>query len=181
MTVTLSKLATLASNAALGPGYLFYGNTHLAVTRGGIRVRLLDENRNIPFDGKMADVQGLDWKVFSGCELTGTMVFQADVLTHIGFDSGSTSGNVTLSLKPKPAGVLLDDDDYEEDLRLYFPGTGAQIRFPVALATFSELQTTDREEVVASFTIAARATTATAAGTGPGTAPWVVEKLSSFS
>jgi hypothetical protein len=152
------------------------------VTRGGIRIESTDENRNIPFDGKMADIKGLDWKTFTGARMSGTMVLQANAVTPLGTEDGTTGGNVTTQARRLPAGELRAAGDYIENLRLYFPATGLQVRFPWALCTaFGPIQTTDREEATVAFTFEARSDQTTAVGANPGTPPWVIEQLSAFS
>jgi hypothetical protein len=54
-------LTALPEEVLLGPGFLFTRNTLFGVTRGGLTFAPQRAQRNVPFDGKMAPIQGLHW------------------------------------------------------------------------------------------------------------------------
>ena len=183
MAFALTALTTLPSEVLIGPGFLFVGNTHLAISRGGISFEPEVEMRNIPYDGKRADVAELDWIAFCGAVLSGTFLtrFIKSTIFEPGSASASGSGNVDTVITPQEAGELLASGDYLTNVRLYFPDTGWQIRFPKAICPSYSMQTEDRGEGLLTATFAARLPLATAAGSAPGTRPYVIEKLDSFS
>lgn len=186
MTMKLATLSTLPDDALLGTGYLFRANTFQGISRGGLRFEPSVEKRNIPFDGKMADIDQLDWDTFSGAIITGTFIqFTGQLATYEpGSSSAAGAGNVTTLITPKKSGLLYSASDSITNLRLVWPtkaGGFVQVRFPKALCTQYTLAGQDRQEMEIQATFAARLSLATAAGVNPGTKPYVIEKLSTFS
>lgn len=183
MAFALSKIANIPANALTGVGYLFKGNTHVAISRGGLTFETQGELRNIEYDGKTANVAELDRYVFQGGSFAGT--FLAMMVDSATFFPGSTTtspgSNVTTLITPKESAALLQESDYLDDLRLYFPETGWQVRMESAICLPVTLATADRNEGLFTATFEARQPLATAAGSAPGTAPFVVEKLAAFS
>jgi hypothetical protein len=183
MAFALTALTTLPDEVLLGPGYLFVGNTHLAISRGGLSFEPQVEMRNIPYDGKHADVAELDWITFSGAVISGT--FLTRFIRSTTFEAGSVSsdpgGNIETLITPQAAGELLGSGEYLTNVRLYFPDTGWQIRFPKAICPSYSIQTEDRGEGLLTATFAARLPLSTAAGSSPGTRPYVIEQLAAFS
>jgi hypothetical protein len=186
MAMPLATLSTLPTDVLLGTGYLFRANTFQGISRGGLRFEPSVEKRNIPFDGKMADVDQLDWDTFSGAIITGTFIqFVGQLATYEpGSTSASGSSPVTTIITPKKSGLLYAAADYITNLRLVWPTTAGgfvQVRFPKAMCTQYNLAGQDRQEMEIQATFAARSPLATAAGSNPGTKPYVIEKLSAFS
>jgi hypothetical protein len=183
MAFALSKIANIPANALTGVGYMFKGNTHVAISRGGLTVETQGELRNIEYDGKLAMIEKLDRYVFQGGSFAGT--FLAMMVDSATFYPGSTTttpgGNVSTLITPKESAELLVAADYLSNLRLYFPETGWQIRMPKAICLPATLQTADRNEGLFTATFEARLPLATAAGSAPGTCPFVIEKLAAFS
>jgi hypothetical protein len=183
MAFALSKLLQVPANALTGVGYLFKDNTHVAISRGGLTTETQGELRNIEYDGKTAMVAELDRYVFQGGSFSGT--FLAMMVDSATFYPGSTTttpgGNVSTLITPKESASLLVSADYLDNLRLYFPETGWQIRMPQAICLPVTLATADRNEGLFTATFEARQPLATAAGSAPGTAPFVIEKLAAFS
>ena len=183
MAFALSKIANIPANALTGVGYLFKANTHVAISRGGLTFESQGELRNIEYDGKYANVEQLDRYVFQGGSFSGT--FLAMMVDSATFFPGSATttpgGNVTTLITPQESAELLVAADYLNDLRLYFPETGWQIRMDKAICLPISLATADRNEGLFTATFEARLPLTTAAGSAPGTCPFVVEKIAAFS
>lgn len=180
MSYTLTALTTLPDYVLLSPAFLFAGNTHIALTRDGVQFEPAVELRNIPYDGKLANVSGLDWRTFVGGSFSGNFITRFDKASV--FEPGSTvsspGSGITTLITPAQAGVLLTDTI--DNLRLYFVQYGWQIRMPEAICTGYTMTKNDREEAMMQATFEARQPLATAS-TAPGTCPYVIEKRDAFS
>lgn len=183
--LTLQAITELPDDVLLDVGFLFEGLQFMGVTRGGLNFEPQIERRNIEYDGKKANVAEMDRDTFSGAQFTGTFIQFVSKLSK--FEPGSTeaagSGNVTTLITPQEGGQLYAAGDYLTNLRQIYPtrsGGFVQIRFPVAICTQYSISGRDRSEAEIAATFEARLSLANAAA-APGTKPYVIELLSSFS
>lgn len=132
--------ADLPSDILLDTGVLYIGSVVLGATRGAPRFDPGKQFSNIDFDGKRADIMGLDRVDRHEAMISCTLV-EFDAADIAVLEPGSTSAGTTVVLHtPKRAGTLLAAADYISDLRLVFergvtPSTYAAILFPRALVT----------------------------------------------
>ena len=187
-SLPLTSLTNLPTDVLLNTGRLFVGNTFLGVTRGGLAFNPQVTRRNIPYDGQPGPVEQLDWDTFSEATFSGRFIQFSGASALARFEPGSTSaagsGNVTTVITPKATGLLYAAGDYLSNLRQVWQlksGGFVQVRFPKALCTQYDFAGEDRGETLVNATFGARVPLSTAAGINPGTKPYVIEKLSTFS
>lgn len=187
--------ASLPSDVLLGTGILAVrpadpeqGLTPIGVTNGGITWDSKREVRNIPFDGKYYDIEGLDWEVGGTPTFEGTFI-QLGVSQIPKFESGITTttpggGSIVTSLHtPQPAGELYTAGDYITNLCLIFArqaGTYVQVRMFKALCLQYSWAGKNKEEALIQATFVARQPSTTSLTT-IGTRPYVIEELSALS
>lgn len=186
--------ASLPTDVLLGVGILAVrpptmanGYTPFGVTDGGLEFDPAREVRNIPFDGKFYDVEGLDWEIGGAAIFTGT--FKQFGANQIGkFETGLTAttpgaGIVTTLYTPQPAGEAYAAGDYITNLCWIVarPTSGyIQIRFPKAFCTQYKLVGRHKEELTIQATFAARQPS-TDALSNLGIRPFLIEELSALS
>ena len=184
-TPALQAVSSLPADVLLGTGTLWIGNTYIGVNRGGLNFNPTIDIRNVPFDNKYADIAQLDWVTGSGAIITGTFIqFVSKVAIYEpGSTSTAGSGNVTTVITPKASGELFSAGQTLANLRWVFErlsGGFAQYRFAEALCTQYSVKGVTKEEAEIAATFAARLPLATASS-APGTRPYVIELLSTFS
>lgn len=182
----LQSISALPSDVLLGTGYLYEGNTHFGISRGGLEFNPNTERRNIPYDGKMSNVQRLHWDTFSAPTIAGTFIQFINKLSHFEPGSVSSSGSapVTTLYTPKASGALYAADDYIENLRWVFSrlsGGFVQYRFPLAFVQTYTVKSADREEATIQATFEGVLSLTDAASSNAGKKPYVIELLSAFS
>ena len=141
-----------------------YGSTLLGVgaTRGGLTFNPNRALRNVPFDGKQADIEGLDRYVADGAPtLVGNLLdFSRKALGIL--EPGSTSEDSGSMARIEPLGnsVFLEEGAYIADLlwirRMKDSTLIDVIGFPRAIVTQYEEKGEEKNEIVAAVTIAAR-------------------------
>lgn len=140
-----------------------YGSALLGVgaTRGGLTFNPGRELRNVPFDGKMADIEGLDRFIGSSPTLTGNLLDFSRKSLGI-FDPGSTSADSgsMARIQPLSNSVFLGADAYIKDLlwirRMKDSTLIDVIGLARALVSQYEEVGEEKNEVIASVTIAGR-------------------------
>lgn len=141
-----------------------YGSTLLGVgaTRGGLTFNPNRALRNVPFDGKQADIEGLDRYVAEGAPtLTGNLLdFSRKALGIL--DPGATSADSgsMARIQPLANSVFLTSSASIADLlwirRMKDSTLIDVIGFPAAIVTQYEETGEEKNEIVANVTIAAR-------------------------
>ena len=132
--------ADLPADVLLDTGVLYIGTAVLGATRGAPRFDPGKQFSNIDFDGKRADIMGLD-RVDRHEAMINCTLIEFDAADIAVLEPGMTSaGTGTVVYTPKRAGTLHVSGDYITDLRLIFergvtPSTYAAIHFPRALVT----------------------------------------------
>lgn len=185
---------TLPNDVLLGTGILVRrpvdpeaGFSPIGVTNGGLSWNPNREVRNIPFDGKLYDVEGLDWETGGVPTFEGTFI-QLGVAQIPVFESGVTTttpvgGLVTKLHTPKQAGLVYSTGDYITNLCQVFArksGGYVQVRMFKALCLQYEWAGQNKEEALIKATFVARQPLATAA-VNLGVRPYVIEELSALS
>lgn len=101
-------LATLPADVLLGAGVLQVGSTPVGVSRGGLNASLEEEFRNVDFDGKRSDVEGLDRKVAVTARFAGTFLQfgTSDVARLERTESVGVRTQVTASITPSVAAAF---------------------------------------------------------------------------
>jgi hypothetical protein len=161
----------LPSDVLLDSGVLYVGNACRGATRGGLQFTPDFEIENVDFDGKQANIKGLDRKFFGpDSKIAGTLIEFGDTSTGNqvlllepgGTTASAGSPNVT-TFTPNPGSEFLASGDYSTDVRLIFErgvGSGtkkyAAIYFPVALVKTWSLQGANKGEATIGFEICAR-------------------------
>ncbi len=181
----MASLTNLPTDALLGVGWLYDDNTHIGISRGGLTFTPATERRNIPYDNKMSNAEGLDWDTFSDASISGSFI---QFVSKVGiYEPGNTTTapgtNVSSLITPKEAGALYAVGDYIRNLRLVFARAGGgfvQVRFFSCMVSDYTIQSTDREEATIQATFQARNLLADIAAT-PGKKAYVIELLSTFS
>lgn len=156
MTAPISGYsATLPKDVLLDAGVLYAASTPVGASRGGLSFDPQKVIRNIEFDGKRAEILGLDRIIEMKPVISGTMIEfgQADIVFY---DTGATSSfanatAVTGVITPKKAGILFATGDYVTNLALVFPraeqGMGyIRVRFPKAKCNKYRLKGEDKSE-----------------------------------
>lgn len=171
--------ATTPTVVGLGAGLIYIGTTLWGATRGGVRSATGQEMRSIEFDGRTGRILGHDRIVGWDPTIAFDIVeFSAAVLARINPGSTSVTVGGTTTITPRDANVLLVSGDYMTNFLAAWPrgdGTYFRIRFPKALViSYEGPNGTDKEEAVASVTVAAALDLA---GVGATTddAPFVLE------
>lgn len=174
---------TFPSNVLLDSGVLYVGSAIYSAHDGGLECDLMEEKRNLPFDGKASDVVlGDRTTAFDGTirgpvlEVTDTLVKQymgaGTLVTVAGGPSGATQ------VASKPAGTMYVAGDYLSNVRAVWmrgDGTYVQVRFPKGcVGKWTPLKGTDKEEVKVQLEIKARLDMSVSGNT-TRTCPWVVE------
>lgn len=139
--------APVVGDLILDGGELYYGNTKLATTRGGVRFSPGETLRAVEFDGRRAGVAGLDRIVFRDPTLSCTLLdlTAAELALLIPGATSGTVGGVT-TITPPDAGVFLTP---LSNIRAVFDkgDTGIfEIRFPKAMPERGDLETSDPGE-----------------------------------
>jgi hypothetical protein len=184
--------ASLPSDVLLGTGILVTrgfdnaGLTPIGVTNGGLNWDPKRELRNIPFDGKLFDIEQLDWETGGTPTFTGTFIQLGPTQLprfEPGIGSASGSGNVTTVHTPYKAGLLYVAQGYIDNLCQVFgrvSGGYVQIRMFKALCTEYSWAGKNKEEALIQATFVARQPLSQAV-TDLGTKPYVIEELSALS
>lgn len=132
----------------------------IGVSRGGLKFNPGTELRNVEYDGKRANVMGLDRKVFMNPTITGTMLLAGEQDLRLYEIAGAGSG---LVVTVKPANVFLVAGDYHKFALIYtrsgFGATSAgtvTITFPVGLVINYDIDGKDKSEGEIAITVEAR-------------------------
>jgi hypothetical protein len=178
---------SLPSDVLLDTGVLYTGGgTKVGVTRGGLKFNPNKEMRNIEFDGKRSNIEGLDRIVNHGASIEGTFI-QLGLTQVPQFEAGVTTttpgGNISKLHTPKAASLLFSAGDYINNLRLVYARQGGgfvQVRFPKALVSHYQWSGTDKSEAEVQATFESRLGS-TAAASSTDTAPYVIEEIAAIS
>lgn len=136
-----------------GSGVVFVGAVPIGTTMGGVKFNPGKTIEQVGFDGKHADVEGLDRTRYGTSTLSFVMQELGDSTTgdqiaalEAGSASASDGGTPPITtVTPKASGLLLATGDYLTDVRLYFDRGGensgkyAVIYFPKAVCTKYDL------------------------------------------
>jgi hypothetical protein len=184
--------ASLPNDVLLGTGILVKrgfdnaGLTPIGVTNGGLNWDPKREVRNIPFDGKLYDIEQLDWETGGTPTFEGTFI-QLGASQIPNFESGvvttTPGGNVTTLHTPKEAGLLYGPTDYIDNLCLIFArvsGGYVQVRMIKALCLQYSWAGKNKEEALIQATFIARQTLAQAVS-NLGKRSYVIEELAALS
>lgn len=130
------------------------------VTRGGTTFTPELEIRNVDFDGKRADIVGLDRIIKRGGKITGTFI-QIGATQIKAYEPGSTSATAAgaTTITPKKASTPLVAADYLTDLTLTFlraNGGSAAVIFPKGLCTKYDIKSQDNSEAEVAAEFSAR-------------------------
>lgn len=184
-------LETLPDDVVIESGVLFVGDTPFATSVGGLKFDPGKEIRNIPYDGKRSDVQGLDRIVGWNPRLSLTIqelgigATGAQLAT---LEAGSTeaeSGHIhggnglIQTITPKPAGEQFADGDYISDLRGVWElhgGGFVVVHFPIALCDkYGPMEGADKAEGKIPCEFKAVLSMSDAAS-DPGKCPYTIER-----
>jgi hypothetical protein len=167
--------ANLPNDILLDTGVLYVGSTPIGASRGAWKVELAWSVENVDFDGKYADVKGLDRKFYGPSSMSATLI-ELGPATHgnqiskmeagaTSVDTGSTPSTLT-TITPKPGGALYASGDYLTNVRVVFEraitvAAGAKkyvaVLFPAGLVRkWGPLTGTDKKEATYDVEIAAR-------------------------
>lgn len=181
----------------IGHGTIFQGNaliassTNLGVTRGGVKFDPAWVIENVGFDGKDADIKGLDRKFYGKAKITATMLefgpaasgnqipkLEAGIAA---VDSGTTPNTLT-TLTPAAGRVLYVVGNYIDYFRIVWrrgivAGAGIKsfvgICFPCAIVTKWDLAGNEGRDA-ATYNIEVEARKDMASGT-TADAPYLIE------
>lgn len=195
MTAPLTGFtANFPADVLLDSGIIYVGNTVLGAFAGGIKFDPGVTYRNIEFDGKRANMKGLDRVTQRMPKISGTVIqLSTGNITQVepGADVNATGGwtGATASHAPQASGTLLVSGDYLTDVRAIWmrggttaaTGSYVQVRFPSAICTKYDISGTDGSEVSISIEIEARLDTAWTGYAGVGTAPFRIEYLTALT
>lgn len=149
---------------------LYKGNTKFGVSLGGLTFNPQGEIRQVEFDGRRSEIQGLHRYISQGGTIEGEFLFTAQDMI-LDLMPGSTSrtsglpGNVTSRIQGKDSSVLFDDDEYLSDLRMVAArgDDWFEVHFEAALCTAWTWTTPDKDEQKARATFSACLTSGRAA------------------
>ena len=158
-----------------GPGVVYRGGVPWSTSRGGVRVELFRELREVEFDGRRAPVASLDRVVSYGIRVTGTFL-ELNVAQSQRYEFGVTAvtalGNSTIT--PRDANEVFPSGAYISDTLVVVKradGTLVGFRIPKALVTYS-IAGEDRSEAGIDTSFEARADLSVL---GIADAPYTVE------
>lgn len=168
--------APVVGDLVLDGGELYYGNTKLATTRGGVRFSPGETMRAVEFDGRRAAVGGLDRIVFRDPTLSCTLLdlTAAEMATLMPGAVPATAGGIT-TITPPDAGVFLTP---LANVRAVFRRGDLgifEIRFPLAMPERGDLETADPGEAGFPVTFHAVVNNATQ---NPEDAPYTIHHYS---
>lgn len=122
-------LTTLPSDVLLDSGVLKVGTAFIGVTRGAPRFDPAYTIENLGFDGKHADILGLDRKFHGSALITATIIEFGPTASgnqipklepgSAAVDSGTTPNTQTV-VTPQAGGVLFVAGNYLSNVRLIF-------------------------------------------------------------
>ena len=178
----------LPTDVILDSGVVFDGTSAIGAIVGGVRFDPGKEIRNVEYDGKRSNVQGLDRVVGWDPMLAFTMIEFGDTtsgdqvrLLEGGSTNATTGHQSTLmgtikTFTPKAAGSMYAAGDYLTNIRVLFERTGggyAEVHFPIALCTKWDLAGADKNEAKVNVEMRPRLSQADAAAS-PGKCPYEI-------
>jgi hypothetical protein len=131
-------------------------------TRGGLTFNPNRELRNVPFDGKQADIEGLDRFIASGgATLAGSLLdFSRKSLGYLEPGSSSTDSGSMARVQPLANSVFLTEGAYIKDLlwirKMKTSSLIDVVGFARAVVTAYEQVGEEKNEVLAQVTFTAR-------------------------
>lgn len=154
----------LGSEALMDGGILYIGSAIFSGQEGGLKFDPKKTARQIPFDGQVSPVVGLDRTVAMEAMISG-VIMQVPYTAFVDLEPGATT--VTISggpsgatqLQPKAGRTMYVAGDYIANLRGIWQradGTFKQVRFPKCLCTKWDLVGKDKEEGKYSVEFSAR-------------------------
>ncbi|MCW5591059.1 MAG: hypothetical protein KIS74_03070 [Burkholderiales bacterium] len=174
---------TFPEDVLLDSGVLYINDTPFACLTGGLKWTPEVEYRNIPFDGKRADVKGLDRVTMRKGKVSGTVIeMPSDLIGKLepgvsyAPGQGWSGGDMYV---PRKAALLLTDGMYLTNVRaVWLRGNGElfQVRMPCALLTRYDATSQDANEVAIAIEVDARLDLSVP-GSTPGDAPYVYEYI----
>jgi hypothetical protein len=146
MTIISGYASTLPTNVLLGPAVLYIdGTTAWGASQGGITMNLPHEYENLPFDGKMIPIVGLDRRMGGIPSFEGTFV-EMTAARALELEPGGTTATASTvtTITPKLYGEFLAAADYKENVRVVWRmgGTSSQlcvVEFDWGLLQVSEI------------------------------------------
>lgn len=120
MTQISGYSTSLPTNVLLGPAVLYIDSaTAWAVSQGGIRINLPREYENLPFDGKLIDIAGLDRRMGGVPSFEGTFVeMTAARALELEPAGASATASSIVTVTPGLYGEFLATGDYKENVRV---------------------------------------------------------------
>jgi hypothetical protein len=185
MTTPLSGMRpdSFPEDVILDSGVLYIGDQIFANISGGLKFTPETEYRNIPFDGKRAEVKGLDRVTMRRGKLSGTMTeLPISVMDRLepgvsyAPGAGWSGGDAYI---PRKASDLLTEGMYLTNVRaVWLRGNGKMfsVRMPCALLTKYDLTSQDANEIAVAIEVDARLDLSVE-GSTPGDAPYQYEYL----
>jgi hypothetical protein len=173
---------TLPDDLILDVGILTYEvatvETKLGVSRGGLTFESGTQYRNVEFDGKRAEIEGLDRIIGYDPHIKGKMLqWSTDSLPLLEPGSASVLATGVTTVTPAAASALIVAGSYLDNLTITWARRGggyAKVIFPIAKVAKYSLAAQDKNEGEIDVDFVAMLG-ATAAATSTDTAPYIIK------